>query len=294
MRKVTELSEEAPAKRLVNYLHLQNIEAETREMGAAFEVWVNDEDRLRRARGIAKEFLAAPEDPKFAAPAAPERRPIPEQNIIDVRTKVFHRERLRANATLTLILIAVCSGLHIVTAKDGASAIKSALFFSNYIGVGIPEIMSGQVWRLFTPVLLHGDFLHLLFNMIWLYQLGSQVERIKGPWILGMFVLAAGILCNSAQFLVSGPGFLGMSGVVYGLLGYIWMHVQHEPGSQFSLTKETVVFMLIWLGICLVGIIPSVANAQHVAGYGIGSAWGFLASGGFKNWRRQRRRRSAD
>jgi membrane associated rhomboid family serine protease len=47
-------------------------------------------------------------------------------------------------------------------------------------------------------------------------------------------------------------------------------------------------FMLVWLGLCLIGIIPHVANTEHVLGFVLGVAWGVVRSGGWGQMRRRR------
>jgi GlpG protein len=88
---------------------------------------------------------------------------------------------------------------------------------------------------------------------------------------------------------VSGPLFVGMSGVVYGLLGYIWMMTRFQIGTLYVLSQQTVLFMLVWLGLCLLHIIPNVANTEHVVGLVVGVVWGFWRSGGWSQMRRRRR-----
>ena len=105
---------------------------------------------------------------------------------------------------------------------------------------GLPEVRRGQVWRLFTPMFLHFDILHILFNMLWLRDLGSMIEARKTSWLLLLLVLVIAGTSNVAQYLVSGPAFGGMSGVVYGLLGYIWMQGRFNPASRLSLQPQTV------------------------------------------------------
>jgi GlpG protein len=61
-----------------------------------------------------------------------------------------------------------------------------------------------------------------------------------------------------------------MSGVVYGLFGYLWMKSRYEPGSGFYVTQNTVVWMVGWFLMCLFGVIPGVANAVHAAGFLVG------------------------
>jgi GlpG protein len=160
------------------------------------------------------------------------------------------------------------------------------------MGRGFSEILSGEVWRLVTPIFLHGNGLHLGFNMLWLYQLGRQIELFQGSRLLFLQVVLFAVICNTSQYLVSGPAFLGMSGVVYGLLGYIWMMARYDIKHRYELNSQTIMIMVIWMVICLVGIIPNVANTQHVMGFISGTLWGFFASGGIKQELRRRKFRS--
>ena len=125
---------------------------------------------------------------------------------------------------------------------------------------------------------LHFGFLHIFFNMLWLRDLGSMIEARKSTWMLLLLVLVIAGTSNLAQYLVSGPTFGGMSGVVYGLLGYIWMQGKFDPASKLSLEPQTVLFMIAWFFLCLFDLVGNVANTVHAVGLGVGIAWGFLAA----------------
>ena len=123
-----------------------------------------------------------------------------------------------------------------------------------------------------TPIFLHFGFMHILFNMLMLVQLGGLIEAVRGSWRILAFVLLIAIPSNVAQYLWSGPQFGGMSGVVYGLFGYIWMKSRYEPGSGFYMAPNIVVWMVGWFVMCLFQIIPgvAVANAVHATGFAVG------------------------
>ena len=135
------------------------------------------------------------------------------------------------------------------------------------------EIYSGQIWRLITPIFLHFMVLHILFNMMWLWDLGGAIEHNQSAMFLLFFVLSIGMLSNIIQYLSHGPAFGGMSGVVYGLLGYIWMR-SRKPQSGYRLHSTIVVFMLVWLGLGFTGILGPIANAAHLSGLILGIAYG--------------------
>jgi GlpG protein len=131
---------------------------------------------------------------------------------------------------------------------------------------GLSEVRHGQVWRLITPIFLHFGFLHLLFDMWWLYDLGRAIETRKGTWKLLGIALLGGFLGNLAQYFWSGPNFGGMSGVVYALFGYIWIKGILRPQEGLSLPRVIVWFMLGWLVACMTGFLGDVGNGAHLLG----------------------------
>jgi GlpG protein len=150
---------------------------------------------------------------------------------------------------------------------------------------GLPEIRNGQVWRLITPIFIHFGPLHLLFNMLWLLDLGTMIERRKSSRLLLALVVVIAATSNFAQYIFGkAPNFGGMSGVVYGLIGYIWMKGRFDAASGLYLHQSTVTMAMVWFFLCLANIIPNVANTAHAAGLGVGVAWGFLSAQGWKQF----------
>lgn len=130
----------------------------------------------------------------------------------------------------------------------------------------------GQYWRLITPIFLHFGIFHVAFNSVWMWELGRRVEPLAGSMHILMVVLLMALASNIAQYLWSGPSlFGGMSGVVYGLLGYVWMRNKVAPRPILALPSGLLVFMLVWLFAGMTGLIDllmsgSIANAAHAAG----------------------------
>jgi GlpG protein len=159
--------------------------------------------------------------------------------------------------------------------------IRDPLLLQSHLFGGLPEIMKGEIWRLFTPIFIHFGLIHLAFNMLWLWDLGNMVEDRKGTLFLAVFILIVSGSSNWVQYLMAGPVFGGMSGVVYGLLGYIWMKGKYDPASRLALHKMTVIMMIGWFFLCF--FLPNVANWVHGVGLMVGIAWGYLTSPHFKN-----------
>jgi len=131
---------------------------------------------------------------------------------------------------------------------------------------------------LVTPIFLHFGIIHIFFNMLWLRDLGSMIEARQGSWWLLLLVIVFGVFSNLAQYLSYGGEFGGMSGVVYGLFGYVWIRGKLDPTSGLFLHQNIVVMMLVWLVVCMFGVFGAVANAAHAGGLLIGMAWGWFSS----------------
>ncbi len=145
-------------------------------------------------------------------------------------------------------------------------------------------LASGQWWRLFSPALLHFGWMHLLFNMLWLHELGKRIEPRFGALFMLLFILAAGVASNLIQYGYGGGSALfgGFSGIVYALLGFIWVYQWRRPQVQFYLPRGVIGFMLIWLLLGVSGLFDqlfgAMANAAHIGGLLSGLLCGWLAA----------------
>lgn len=139
----------------------------------------------------------------------------------------------------------------------------------------LPEVRHGEIWRLITPIFIHFGILHLVFNLMWLRDLGGFFQDRFGVRQLVLFVFITGAVSNYGQLLWSGPMFGGLSGVNYALFGYLWMRGKHDRFAAWSLNPQIVQTMMAWFAVCAVGLIPNVANFAHGVGLVAGMAWGF-------------------
>lgn len=186
--------------------------------------------------------------------------------------------------TISFVVLSI-TGFLIVLLDKELSLVKLLTFseFSQVGGKVVFRLAQGEYWRLITPVFLHFSIMHLVFNMLWLWDLGRRIEILQGSARAISLILLMGLGSNIAQYLFANDSiFGGMSGVIYGLLGYGWIWSYLRPEQSMNIPKSVIAFMLIWLLLCLFGFASllgagSVANAAHIGGLIMGMLLGFGA-----------------
>ncbi|MDH5407130.1 MAG: rhomboid family intramembrane serine protease [Gammaproteobacteria bacterium] len=187
---------------------------------------------------------------------------------------------------LTYALLGLCIIVGLGTNLGGNRDLISNFLISNSNWNGhqfLPEVFAGQYWRLITPIFLHFSEIHIIFNGLWLWQLGRVIELLDQAWKLGAMVLTIGLLSNLAQYMFAGPLFGGMSGVVYGLLGYVWAQGKFNPRARLILNPQITAMMMIWFVVCWTGLVGNIANMAHTVGLLVGVIWGWLEAVNVKN-----------
>lgn len=147
------------------------------------------------------------------------------------------------------------------------------------LGLKVNElIIEGQIWRLVTPVFLHGSILHLGFNMYALYVLGPGLERFYGHWrFVGLYFLS-GFAGNVMSFLFSPAPALGASSAIFGLLGAQGVFLYQNKGmygrpAQRALTNLVVIAVIN----LIIGLQPGIDNWGHIGGLIAGTLYAWFA-----------------
>jgi GlpG protein len=301
MRQLGTLTDERAAQRFADFLLTKGMAVSLEPNHDGCRIWVRNEDHLEPARREFAEFTAQPDAPIYREAGrlaeelrAEERRRVQQarKNFVDVSTR--WRRGLVRRAPVTLLLIAASVAVALMTnlGNNLSACADFAIVHYNVQGQIITWVPHStnwlrQPWRLVTPIFVHFGIWHILFNMMWLFQLGVLTEGLRGSLRFLVFVLLIAVFSNLAQYYWggSGPRFGGMSGVVYGIFGYVWMKSRYEPASGFFLPPNTVFWMLGWFVLCATGWIGPIANFAHGGGLVVGIILGRWSS----LWRALRR-----
>jgi GlpG protein len=293
MRLIGKFEDEILARAFSRHLAKLKIDNQMAiEPDGTYEIWVIWEDEVKRAEQLLFQFQSPPDETEPRdVPKKTQKVQEHKQEEKKKEKKTGHQQKktislgkITGGVTLFLIIISVLVGLFSRLGQN--TSFLQNFFITDIIGdggfiqwhKGLPEVAGGEFWRLITPIFVHFGLAHLLFNMLWLYSLGNMMEIRQGSWFLGIFIAVTAAGSNLAQYLISTPYFGGMSGVLYGLLGYCWMKAKYDPGSKIYLHRITVFMMIGWYFLSLTGLLGHMANVAHSAGLIIGIAWGFLAS----------------
>lgn len=311
MRQLGTLPSESDAHRLAAWLVTQRIDAHAEEDREGWKVWVRDEDHLPQARAALEHFRANPQDERYqGAESTAERirreeereRQKARSNVVEMRgrwgTGVSGAAR-RCPLVMALIGISILLSLAANTLRGTSAANESVLGKLVFVdpvqamqsGDGFDvwaSVKSGQIWRLVTPIFIHYSPMHLIFNMFLLWDIGGQIENRLGTRRMLALIFALAILANVGQAFESSIGggrgfaFGGMSGVGYGVFGYMLIRVRFGNHEQYRLSQTTIFLMLLWFVLCiarqfagptgLLSFIPSIANSAHTIGLFAGMA----------------------
>ena len=143
-----------------------------------------------------------------------------------------------------------------------------------------PYTLSGQWWRLFTYMFLHGGIMHIAFNMWCLWDLGTLCESLYGRWTFGAIYLITGVGGGLAS-VAWNPGVLsvGASGAIFGLAGALiasfYLGEFSLPRSALSGTLRSLVFFA-GFNLFFGGLFRGIDNACHIGGLVTGLILGAL------------------
>ena len=314
MRKIGELPGKDQAIRFCDYLLTEGIagmtESNSEDESSAWAVWVREEDQVAVAKESLQAFLDDPDAERFRVQKqADEIRKAQED---ENRKRLELQQPLRGAAwqttgvnfskrpQLTIALVAICILMFFATdgkqRQSDPNGFSSRLFHAmcfvdpnDYIESArdpLASVKQGELWRLFSPNLLHGSMFHLASNMLGLFFFGRTIEQLQSARAMLFLTVFTGIVAILAQCVMPSElggsvHVVGISGAILGLFGYLWIRPMLQPSFP-NLLPQQVVFMI--LGFTIFFVIMEVAgqswrlpiaNVAHVAGLfaGMFCAW---------------------
>jgi len=303
MRHIGTLDKEPEAQRFAAHLITEGIQAHAEPENGSWAIWVRDENRILDAKNALADFRRDPNASVYrgAERAAEEvrreeirRNEQAKKNVVTMRGKWKGAGAGRKKPlVLTLIVVSVLVALGSSLGGDDRGTIMRTMLFVDIQHMNNPEIdwstteaklidiKQGEVWRVITPIFIHFGAMHLIFNLIMVYQLGSLVEDRRGTLKMGIMVLVIAITSNLCQALApaelgGGPIFGGMSGVLYGIFGYAWIKSSFEPGLGIRIPQSTVIILFAWMLLGFVGAFASMGIHMANWAHGIGCLTGVI------------------
>lgn len=186
---------------------------------------------------------------------------------------VFDQRRIPP-ITLTIILLTVSVFLlqflsEYLTGNDLPFA---------YLGKFNELILKGQLWRLITPILVHGSILHILSNMYALFVIGPTVERSYGTNRYLALYLLAGMFGNVFSFLFTNSPSLGASTSIFGLVAAeaVYVYRNRESFGKAAQPMLMNIAIIIFINMAI-GLLPGIDYWGHLGGLIGGSIFAWLA-----------------
>ncbi len=247
-----------------NYLLSIGIQAQLQDSPEGGYIIFCQQEKFSQAKAEFEDFIAQPYAEKYQQ-AAWDRGETVSVNTGDLGLFNNFKESFLAHAGIvTLLVFIACWLVFLGSELGGAQQLFNFLQF--YPRLSLDAFLSDPL-RLIGPAFFHFSWLHIVFNTMWWWQLGGSIEKELGKTTLINILLISAIVSNLGQFLVSGANFGGLSGVVYALVGFIWWFGHLAPERGLSLSKPLIGFLLFWLVLGFVDLLPvNVANTAHLLG----------------------------
>mgnify|MGYP000344957246 CR=1 FL=1 len=271
MEPLVEVGQQNIALLFCNYLMSQSITAEVKANNGKYIITV-EACYLAQAHTLFEAFIQQPHHPKYQQAAWDNSQVTPLQADGNSTSNSFIQQFINHAGIITLCVFVLCWLAFIGSLLGWQIEIFEALRFL------FPDAQTivAEPWRLIGPALFHFSWLHIVFNTMWWWQIGGTIEKVLGKGELIQLFFVSAIISNTGQFLVSGPNFGGLSGVVYALVGYAWWAGWLAPHKGITLSKPIVGFLLVWLLLGYTDFMPiNTANTAHLLG---------LVSGCFLAW----------
>lgn len=270
------LKERAQALTFADYLNSIGIKAKAMPgFGASYSIYVANEYDVSKAklellRYGNNPFAKAYNQASWKAGRNVKREKTINSSLLSFSMGTYSWTLLSLTSLLEVACLAIYL-LMLIPSVDGA-LVNALAWFS------LADVTENfEVFRIITPVLLHFGIFHIAFNLVMFEAFARPIERHFGALKLGYIILSLAIVSNTLQMLFLPPGAImgGMSGVVYGLIGYMGiLSFRQDLPEDLRLPQGLLLVSIIFIGIGF--FFSGIANLCHVGGMVLGIALGFL------------------
>ena len=204
----------------------------------------------------------------------------PSGSAISIKRIIYSILTAFIQSPITMILIVICLTVAAISSLGAAASRVDFMFYplidSSSLSALIGDINSlGVAFGTLAPMFLHFGELHLVFNLLWLWYFGKQLESLQPAGMFIALVVLTSFVSNTTQYMaIEYNNFGGMSGVVYGLLGYTWIIHSLMPRSYLLINTNMFIFFVLALVLMEVVASSWIATAAHVGGLVSGVAIG--------------------
>lgn len=269
MIKVLDVRIDENLRDLSRYLRQQGVPHRIIEESGRQVIFVRDENQVAPVRELVQQFLNG--QLQFKPAATPALNQKGQDEAIE-SSWLYRVLRVIVSAPVSSLLTLVCLIVAVITQMGAAVYRMDFLFYPALPATDLFSLLSAinnpvLFIQTLTPIFLHFGSLHIVFNLLWLWYFGRQLEVIQSSWIFLVLVIATAFVGNTAQYLSGGAAnFGGMSGVVYGLVGYAWILHNFVPGKRLQVNES--LFVVFMVALVLMELVASswIASAAHVGG----------------------------
>lgn len=255
------------AQAFIDYMAMQNIiiEMSAKPQGKFFDLWLKNKNQFDQVQQELKIFMQDPLNSRYQN-ASWKTGNIDKK--FDYQNYLTFNYFKKQSGPLTIIIFFLSIFIYICM-----------LIFSNYKVMNyLSWPLSTQyieIWRIFTPSLLHFSLMHILFNLMWWWHLAGHIERLFGTSKLFSISIISSLFTNFGQSFFSGSAFGGLSGLIFSLIGYVWITSKHYPSKNIFVSNGLIIFSVLWLFIGYFDIFGiKIANTAHTIGLIIGLLMG--------------------
>jgi len=256
------------AQAFIDYMASRHISIQMSPEGEGrVALWLIDAQHQVETEAELNRFLSEPNHKRYQAAS---------WDVAETRKSQFHYHTpsflsmIKAKAgSVTLSIMLLCVMIFALQQLGFNQQIFQMLHFPALDG------QQWQLWRWLSHAVLHFSVMHIAFNILWWWQLGGDIEKkLGGLKLLQIFAISSA-LSGAGQYWVEGANFGGLSGVVYALVGYLWVVSTKAPQLGLTIPRQIVGFMLIWLVLGYMQPFMAIANTAHLAGLiaGVGIGW---------------------